>query len=407
MAAAHRARLARGVSLIEALVALAVMTFGMIAYVGLQSTLRQTGDVARQRSEAVRIAQQAVEQWRAYVATGEVADEVDYTDIDSLPPESADSTDANTTFTLTRTVVDAAADAASAPAAPRMKTLVVDVQWLARDGTEPQSVRLSTTITAVPPELAGTLRLARTGAPLGGPAGRHPAIPIEAVDEGSTSRFTPPQPDGGTVSWVFDDATGVITQICSTTIDCTAVTAFLLRGHVRFATGSAQPAGADAEVPPSAALPVQVVVERTHPSVLSVACHEQQDASAVRYFCAVPVDPADTPPRWSGRSRVLGLPLAASIADATDTAYRVCRYTPYRDHRAVGSGTPPMRNQDHPLDYGAPVPDASKRGVDGPLLNQNFLVIRAGAAGTPFDCPDDDAATAYVDGTTWHHQPSL
>ena len=407
MPAAHRRCAARGVSLIEALVALAVMTFGMIAYVGLQSTLRQTGDVARQRSEAVRIAQEAVEQWRAYVATGEVADEVDYTDIDSLPPETADGADANTAFTLTRTVVDAAADAASAPAAPRMKTLVVDVDWLGRDGTEPQSVRLSTTITAVPPELAGTLRLAPTGAPIGGPAGRHPAIPLEAVDEGATSRFHPPQPDGGTVSWVFDDATGVITQICSTTTDCTAVTAFLLRGYVRFATGPTQPAAADAEVPPSPALPVQVAVQRTYPSASTVACRQQMGASDVRYFCAVPVDPAGTPPRWSGRSQVLGLPLAASIADPADDAYRVCRYTPYRDHRAVGTGAPPMRNQDHPLDYGAPPPDASKRGVDAPLLNQNFLVIRAGDGSTPFDCPDDDASTAYVDGTTWHHQPAL
>ncbi len=55
----------RGISLIEAVVALAVMAFGMLAFVGLQSSLRFNGDVAKQRAEAVRIAQEAIEQWRA------------------------------------------------------------------------------------------------------------------------------------------------------------------------------------------------------------------------------------------------------------------------------------------------------------------------------------------------------
>ena len=54
----------RGVTLIEALVALAVMSFGMLAVVGVQATLRVNGDVAKQRAEAVRIGQEAVERLR-------------------------------------------------------------------------------------------------------------------------------------------------------------------------------------------------------------------------------------------------------------------------------------------------------------------------------------------------------
>ena len=44
----------RGVSLIEAIVAMAVMAFGMVAIVGLQGTLRQNSDIAKQRSEVER-----------------------------------------------------------------------------------------------------------------------------------------------------------------------------------------------------------------------------------------------------------------------------------------------------------------------------------------------------------------
>ncbi len=91
----------------------------------------------------------------------------------------------------------------------------------------------------------------------------------------------------------------------------------------------------------------------------------------------------------------------------------MCRYTPYRDHRGVGDvvgDDPPMRNDQHPLDYGGDQPgdpDAGPvEGVSQPLTNQNFLVIRAGKAGVAFDCPDDDALTPLIDGTTWRHQPA-
>ena len=391
----------RGLSLVEALVALAVMAFGMLAYVGVQSTLRYNGDVAKQRSEAVRIAQEAIEAWRAYVAVETDPDNVDYADIESLADETVSGEPANTTYTLSRTVTNAATD----PAAPRMKTLVVDVTWEDRNGAA-QSVRLSTTIASTPPELAGTLSVPNAG-PLRRPLGRHPAIPLEAVDEGTRSRFTPPQPPGGTVTWLFDNTTGVITTICTAPDACTATTALLLAGYVRFATNGAQPTGAESESPPSPSLPVGVVVDRTYPAVLTVACFARQQPGDVRYFCAVPVTGGvDEPPRWAGRSRVTGLELASGLDDASAERLRVCRYTPYRDHRAVGSGTPPMRNVDHPLDYGGSQPAEPANGVTTPLTNQNFLVIRAGDGTQAFTCPDDDPVTTLIDGTTWHHQPA-
>ena len=60
---------------------MAVMAFGMMAIVGLQTTLRQNSDIAKQRSEAVRIAEEAIEQWRAFSAIETTAGHKAYDDI--------------------------------------------------------------------------------------------------------------------------------------------------------------------------------------------------------------------------------------------------------------------------------------------------------------------------------------
>ena len=51
----------RGVSLVESLVAFAVLALGTAAVAHLQSQLRLAGDVARERSEAIRLGQGASE----------------------------------------------------------------------------------------------------------------------------------------------------------------------------------------------------------------------------------------------------------------------------------------------------------------------------------------------------------
>ena len=138
-------------------------------------------------------------------------------------------------------------------------------------------------------------------------------------------------------------------------------------------------------------------VAQTAPSVATVNCYVgTPTVTSVAYFCAVPLGDSGT--AWSGRSRVTGLSLAASVADATATLLRVCRYTPYREHRVVpGTARLLMRNDEHPLDYA---------GASVALVNQNFLVIRAGNGSLAYDCPDEDSSTPYVSGRSWHHQPA-
>ena len=73
----------RDVSLIESLVAFIVLALGTAAAAHLQSQLRLAGDVARERSEAIRLGQAASEDMRSFAALDGAAGQRSYADIAS------------------------------------------------------------------------------------------------------------------------------------------------------------------------------------------------------------------------------------------------------------------------------------------------------------------------------------
>jgi Tfp pilus assembly protein PilV len=353
----------RGISLVEALVAMLVMSFGMLAIVGLQATMRQNADIAKQRSEAVRIAQVEVERWRGFTTfTGGVDDE----SFNNLASSAADVDIAgqNATYTLSRTVTDSADG--------NFKTLVVDVVWLDRVDA-PQSVRLSTTLVGAEPVFAATVGIPSPALPARSLGARRAEIPMQARDLGNgTSGFIPP--GGGGSVWVFGNTTGVV-RVCTTTSTDTAgltlgnisgcgTTRYLpLSGFVRFSLTTPP----DAVAPSSPALPVNIQIVQTAPLTQTFYCPTPElDTSFATYYCIVQAAVSDLDPaQWSGRSLVVGLPGTT----------QVCRYGP--DSSLVVPTD--VDNIDHPNRY---------VDVDGPLANQNFLVIPATAS-----CP----------ATTWPH----
>jgi hypothetical protein len=363
------------------------MAFGTLAVLGVQTSLRMNGDVAKQRSEAVRIAQETLEDLRSFQALDDYRNGIAAADDQAVPGYAT----ANTTYTVTTRVADTAA---VDPTHPRRKGVVVRVNWLDRTG-QAQRVQLNAVIEGTLPALAGSLGVPATRSIVRQPRGRHPAIPRDAVpaqDGTDSSKFAPP--GSADTWWVFDNVTADITRICSdeALLNCIAIDARLLRGYVRFATVAAPPAAADALTPPGNSQAVDVVVAQTQPAVASVVCYQADiDITAREYFCAIEVGVAG---QWSGRAEVDGPVLAASVADADATAYRICRYTPYRGSHPVVPDD--MRNDEHPLDY---------VDVVGPLVDQNFLVVRAGNGVAAYDCPDDVAGD-FLDTNTWHHQPA-
>ncbi len=409
-------RHARGVSLIEALVALAVMAFGMLGIVGVQATLRLNADVAKQRSEAVRIAQEAIEDWRSFTLMTAAGGVTDYADIASSGSASVTGYTTNTTYMLQRQV--------TASADPRMKALHVTVNWADRTadgGTTNQSVELNTTITGIAPELGGTLGLAPNQAPNAVGQGRNATIPVKAVDLGNgSSGFMPPQPSGGNVVFVFNNVTGVVT-VCQTTVATSALLAVgnintcnanpgqLLSGFVRFARpyNALLPLSAsDAETPTGTALNLDITIGLTSTGnpAPGFNCYDNAPtttaaaalASSVVYYCVVYSNGSG---EWSGTADLLpggldGGPAWVIGATAGSAVRRVCRYTPATNEPAAAPFTP---NYQHPRLY-RQVTSAQA------LTNQSFLVI-SGADACPTDVAANPSAGDFVNSNTLQHQP--
>jgi hypothetical protein len=400
-------RRASGLALIEALMALAVMAFGMLALVGVQSNLRQNADISRQRSEAIRIAQEEIEKWRGFTSvygTGPLV----YDGLQSDPPGAGRTVSSEYGMTAQFKVAKTVFPALSSTKPDfSMKTLTVDVTWVDRN-SEAQNVRLSTALHGVAPELAGTLSIPAEGAPTSRAGRRSRAIPWDAVrlDNGVQSAWRPPQGSEGTVVWKFSNDTGLIVGVCALASGLPLTSANLagncndsqfaqlLSGYVNFADRHTLASANEAVAPSGHSQPVQVWVHKTAPSDEMVApgsgCFTEPPSysrSYVAYYCAVPVSSAHSPPDpWSGYSFVMGSSITGLPGDLT-----VCRYTRFADDRAVND-TPGIKNIEHPRAY---------LNVNEPLSNQNFLAV--GVFYTPdpsaLNCPQ--GSPLPLDTTTY------
>lgn len=379
-------RLEQGVSLIEALVALGVMAFGMLGLVGLQSTMRSNADIAKQRSEAVRIAQEQIEQLRGFVALTGPGNT--YANIASVGDTTyVDLTSTNATYTWNSTVTVTSND-------PPFKTMAVDVGWTDRAGTA-QTLRLVSSIAGIAPELAAALGTPANGLATRNVRGRNPAIPPGAVSRSDgTSRFVPP--GGADVGWVFNNVTGVITQVCDAAFaTCNVFNGLLLSGYVRFDQDATPPTADQTEVPISASFVLGVRVNLTLPAAPAhVDCFVDRQPLWSAYYCAMPLEPPapPLPPRWSGTVELRGFNISDDAADDRGDRFRVCRYTPER------TNTPAGGNLAHPLAYSV---------VTAALAHQDYLIIRGGdGSGVAYDCPADGPST-MMNTNTYAHQPAL
>jgi Tfp pilus assembly protein PilV len=151
MSVSHRRR-QHGITLVESLIAFLVLSLGMLAVVRMQPELRQHAELARQRSEATRLAQLDIEGLRGFVQLRATAAAPSFDDI--VTASYAVEPDA---FGSPRYAVQRSVDAASLSQA-----LAVDVRvrWIDRRG-EAQQVMLATVIAASEPALAAVRVLPR------------------------------------------------------------------------------------------------------------------------------------------------------------------------------------------------------------------------------------------------------
>jgi Tfp pilus assembly protein PilV len=393
-----------GVVLIEALVALLIVSFGIVALGAMQAQFRRSADLARERGDALRLATRELETLRAYASLDAEADS-----FAAIQPAErllgSQETGANTDFQLSREVSDRSAI---------LKSLRVQLSWHDRAGDAQQLV-LDSFIDGADPGLGFALGLG-ADQELRGVAARHPGIPPDARDLGDGRSALKPA-GAAAIAYVFDNIHGVITSRCSVPAakaladlnatdlsDCAAMqNGYLLAGAIRFSLDTPP----DSEHPASAALPLGlklVLTSAHHLQTPSYECYSDAPASAganplqtlVLYNCLVTPN-TDRPPVWSGFLDLSGL------AFSGDGAVTVCRYSANYDGSKDTQGQDLIDNPEHPEQY---------LNVAGPLRNQNFLVIAAGQicpAGHGVDASlghyTNTATLRYQDAVTPSHAP--
>jgi type II secretory pathway pseudopilin PulG len=263
-------RRSRGATLVEALVAMAVMAFGMLAIVGVQQTLRVNSDLSKQRNEATRLAEREIETVRMDASSGEAQ-------FDAIPIGTTPSTVAgdNATFTVARTVSQAPDNAT---ADNRSLMTYVVVTWRDRTGEE-RRVVMHDMLARVDPMLSGLVRAEKPLTPVGRRSSRHPTIPGRAHDLGDGKSIFKPVESNSTVAWVFNNSTGVITHFCTVSSSltsaslnsisgCTETAAQLLAGEIRFnLRGGTRDLGSESVIKPVASGEVAWVINNASKSV--------------------------------------------------------------------------------------------------------------------------------------------
>ena len=131
-------RAQRGTSLLEALIAFLVLSLGMVSIARVQGHLRLDADVARQRTEAVRLAQQDMETLRSELTFSAIA-------------SASRSANTGTAYAIERRI--------TATGMPHAKAASITVRWVDRSGVA-QQVALHSVIAGTDPRLSGALALA-------------------------------------------------------------------------------------------------------------------------------------------------------------------------------------------------------------------------------------------------------
>ncbi|WP_428422547.1 type IV pilus modification PilV family protein [Methylibium sp.] len=353
---------APGFTLIEALIALVVLTIGVLALSGLHVALSRHADVARQRTEATQLAESKLEELRSFeqvlAATGKTA----YADLAS--GSDVPSIDSNTRFARSWQVHGAADDP--------YRLVDAQVEWTDRSGDAGLThVHLSSVIARADPADAGSLGLPRSdSAAVLRPKDRSLDIPIGATRLGGPNRGRSvlrwEGPSGGYL--VFDETRGVVVAQCATApgadtnigTSCNPLQATLLRGDLTGTWAAAVTGLSFAAAQSLLAAPECHVGD-------AVDHNDGRRLVGMRsYACLMrPGDhdaDAGTPPAWSGQSRIEPAPAGTQA---------VCRYT---------TTAATTLNDDHPGMYTL---------VTRSLHHQNFLLLDAGTcpAGTVLHQP--------------------
>ncbi len=332
-----------GFSLVESLIATVVVAFGLLAVTGMQITLTRSADLARQRGEAARLAEERMEALRAFSVMKTTTGRAAWADL----ANGSDSVSSNATYTRNWTVANAATDP--------MRRVSVSVSWTDRSN-QVQSVTLNSVISRTDPADVGSLGFPLPeNTTLKRPKNRNLNIPVPALDLGGGKSV---YQLANNFAVVFSNDSGYVVKKCDFVVttaeqltSCTAYDAYIVAGYVS-KTMTAFPAGLAMN---SASL-TGYDASSGHGVQCTMADAQNQNSTGTviagykYYLCVVSVVAGNT---WGGTLRLAGM--------ASGTNYLVCRF----EYAAVSGVSANQRNVQ---------PYVS---VSESLDNQNFIIATA------------------------------
>lgn len=336
-----------GFAIVEALIALVIMGFGILALAGMQAALSRNADDAKQRTEAVRLAQEKIESFRSYtgIAATVVGQSTPSTTALNWNALAASGTDPS----ITTNAVYARTWAMSGSSADPMRGLTVNVAWTDRAG-EAQKVTLSSVLSKTDPADTGFLGFPLPlNTNLKRPKNRNLDIPIPAIDLRTGESAVKFGTTGQYV--VFGNISGDIVKICTpslsgtpdeeeviealtstdpSTRNCTEIKGYIVAGYV----------GRDSSVSNTDWSAIEgglgidySGITRNAAGATGITCQfgnavNQNNGTTIAgfkyYLCVVPLAPpsANAPYDWSGTVRIAG----PSAWHSSGNKYYVCRY---------------------------------------------------------------------------------
>jgi Tfp pilus assembly protein PilV len=333
-----------GFAIAESLIALVIMGFGMFSLSSMQMALSRHADDARQRTEAVRMAQEKMEQLRSYTGIETSVPGPDTLSANALNwnalHNGQDSTTSNAVYVRSWTL--------GGNTENPMRAATVQVAWADRTNAA-QTVTLSSILSRSDPVDSGLLGFPL---PIDGqrkhPKNRNPAIPVSAIDLGNKLSALPFGHAGQYI--LLNNLSANVVQTCalaqesshaqaaeiiaafkkSESRHCNALNAYLVSGYV----------GRDSSVSASDWNAIEnglgidySGISRHAAGTLGIACQfgnavNQASGAPIPdfkfYLCVIPLaaPAANTAYDWSGKILLAG----PAPWHASASKFHVCRY---------------------------------------------------------------------------------
>jgi prepilin-type N-terminal cleavage/methylation domain-containing protein len=356
----------RGFSLIESLIALAITAFGLLALAGVALKLAHSEDVARQRGEATRLAQEQIESFRSFT---QLSSEPGKNAWDSMGSGNTsdqitnhEDFNTNTTFTRSWQVFDSAGDP--------WRRVSVTVAWTDRikGDAEPQSLTFNSIISKTDPFDSGALAFPQPGnTTLKRPKNRSMNIPVPAVDLGEGKSAIPV---GTGLYAVFSNDTGWVVRTCNFNItsaseldQCAQTTAYIIAGYISLKSSGNGNNNNALTFPADLAINTSQISGSTGVVCNVSDARDQNDNTVLSgykyYLCVVYV--AAEGQAWSGKVRLAGDTLNSGTADVL-----VCRFQ-------YATSSTSNANQRNVQPYS---------GVADSLDNQNYVITNTNSCPT-------------------------